>query len=89
MLLFVATLARWLASTERELPLRGPLPTLLVLFGVHAVLSTRQALAPELAVEKRDALLKILAALFLTTALIDRPERLRLLVRVVTLSIAF
>jgi probable O-glycosylation ligase (exosortase A-associated) len=89
MLLFVVTLARWLASTERKLPLWGPLSTLLVLFGALAVVSTSQALAPELAVEKRDALLKILAALFLTTALIDRPERLRLLVWVVTLSIAF
>jgi len=89
MLLFAVTLGRWLASGGRKLPLWGPLSTLLLLFGALAVVSTSQALAPELAVEKRDALLKILAALFLTTALIDRPERLRLLVWVVTLSIAF
>jgi probable O-glycosylation ligase (exosortase A-associated) len=89
MLLFAATLLRWLASSERKLPLWSPLSTLLALFGGLAILSTSQALAPELAAEKRDALLKILAALFLTTALIDRPERLRRLVWVVTLSIAF
>lgn len=88
-LLFVVTLARWLASTERKLPLWGPLSTLLLLFGLHAVLSTSRALAPELAAEKLEALLKILLALYLTTALIDRPERLRLLVWVVTFSIAF
>ncbi len=88
MLLFVPTLLRWLASSERKLPLWSPLSTLLALFGVLAVLSTSQAMAPELAAEKRDALLKILLALYLATALFDRPERLRWLVWVVTLSIA-
>ncbi len=89
MLLFAVTLLRWLASGERKLPLWGPLATLLALLGALAVLSTAQALAPELAAEKRDAVLKILAALLLTITLIDRPERLRQLVRVVALSIGF
>ncbi len=89
MLLFAPTILRWLLSGERKLPLWSPLSTLLALFGVLAVLSTAQAMAPELAAEKRDALLKILLALYLTTALVDRPDRLRWLVWVVTLSIAF
>ena len=88
-LLFLLTLARWLASGERKLPLWGPLSTVLAAFTALFALSTAQAWAPEPAAEKLDFALKIVLALVLTTILIDRPERLRQLVWVVTLSIAF
>lgn len=88
-LLFLVTFARWLVSSERRLPLWGPLSTLLLAFTLLFTASAAQAWAPEPAASKLDAALKLMLALLLTTILIDRPERLRQLVWTVALSIGF
>ncbi|MCS6778160.1 MAG: putative O-glycosylation ligase, exosortase A system-associated [Geminicoccaceae bacterium] len=88
-ILFLVTLLRWFVSTERKLPDWSLLHALLALFTVHFTLSFLQAWAPEPAAVKLDAALKLMLGLYLTTALIDRPERLRALIWVVALSVGF
>lgn len=89
-MLALVTLARWLVSDERKLPLAwSPLHPLLALFAAQWAASTAAAWAPDLAFDKFVDALKLLVAFYLITVLIDRPERLRALVWIVALSVGF
>ncbi|MCS7266948.1 MAG: putative O-glycosylation ligase, exosortase A system-associated [Geminicoccaceae bacterium] len=89
-MLALVTLARWLVSDERKLPLAwSPLHPLLALFAAQWAASTAAAWAPDLAFDKFVDALKLLVGFYLITVLIDRPERLRALVWIVALSVGF